>query len=195
MAKADSVDMCMKCALAVDMGILCPECGDGLTRLDSRAFQAVLIIRRRGWKPVKVKSKGIGKEKVVVVLFDGYSPGCGIHGEMKTRLEHGKAACVTIPWRSSSRFKNLLEWAEEVREPPSRVPFNRELCEKCHGQSDAKWLHGICDCPRAGLLDDEEAVGTIPREFGKGIPRNCLYIVEQTVTRDDVKEMFLQIMS
>ena len=190
----DNIDMCMKCAVAVEgLRMICPRCGGKLKRVDSMAFQAMVILRRKGYSPVEVKSRGIGKEKVVVVRFEGFSPGRGVHNEMKCTMEDGLAVCSTLSWNQrANRYETLLDWAREACNLERRVPYNRELCERCCEQPDEKWMHGICSCPAKGMIGSSKPGPFGDIEMRKLFPKKCLYLVEQTVTQEELEKDFLE---
>jgi len=183
MALFDHVDMCMSCGKSFEKTRFCPECDEKLTRVDPRAFQALVTLRGKGYRPVKVASRGISKDKTIVVFFEGYSPGMGVHGEMQIGFEDGMATCATKPW-GKGIWEKLAEWTLEASFAAYRVPFDRGLCKLCDEQDDAKWLNGVCRCPQGMLVMD--------REFHEGLPEKCLYLVEQTMTRESIEEKFLE---
>jgi len=176
----DSVDMCLACAVPVEGSRKCPECGGKLTRVDARAFQSVVVLTRKGYRVVRIRSLGTGKNKFLKLWFRGQSPGPGVHGEMKCTYDKGMPACETKPWEARDRFGKVKEWADEATELLARVPFNRDLCKRCARQDDARWYGGTCKCPMVPNMD-----------FEMGLPDKCTYLVEQQVTREDVKRNFL----
>ena len=189
-----TVDMCMNCAVAAEgTRMKCPLCGEGMARVDSRAFQAMVLLRRKGYRPVDVKKRGFGKEKSIVVRFKGFSPGTGVHGEMKLSMEDGLAVCSTKSWDARrGHYQRLLEYVEEAERLESRVPYNRDLCSQCQNQYDEKWMHGVCSCPRLGMPGSSKPGPFGDTDMRKLLPKKCLYLVEQTVTRDEIIKDFME---
>jgi len=185
MADLDWIDICPQCFVPVEGCRKCPQCGEKLKRIASLGFEMMRILRDKGWKPIEFKLTGYGKNRGVSVVFDGQSPGRGVHGEMRCQLtEEGLPVCTT--WRergSVGSYREAYEWAQEASTFRNNFPFNRSLCEMCTEQFDANWLHGNCMCPETepDVMSDGKAL----REFARGLPDRCLYLVEQTITRPE----------
>ena len=188
MAELDWIDICVGCMVPVEKSRRCPLCGADLRRICSLGFETMRTLRGKGYKPVSCKLHGFAKNKSVVVVFDGYSPGRGVHGEMRCQLDDdNRAVCST--WRERGKtesYRQAYEWAQEANPLSRNLPFNRELCEKCGLQDDVQWLHGTCQCPCAGLLDSDKPGSRGPHEFWKGFPDGCFYLAEQVMTRERV---------
>lgn len=181
----DSIDMCMSCGIAVEKGRKCPRCKAKLARVESRVFQAIMTLRDKGYVPVMVKRIGSSKSKAIKIWFDGYSAGCGVHGEMDVGFENDMPTCSTKPWSSREPYSLLVEWADEASSLERKVPFNRGLCKRCAKQKDDDWYAGICNCPVVSGVEQD-------LEFEHGIPEKCTYLTEQTVTAEGIKKEFLE---
>ena len=188
MADWDWIDVCLNCMTPVEKFRRCPLCEGKIKRISSLAFETLRMLRDKGYKPLSCRLLGFGKNKSVAVVFDGYSPGRGVHGEMHCQLDkENRAVCST--WRvkgGSQAYREAHEWSQETTPLKRNLPFNRELCCKCSEQHSVEWLHGVCQCPRAGLLGSEKPGATGPYEFERGLPHDCLYLAEQVMTRHKV---------
>jgi len=190
MADLDSIDVCLKCLTPVEGSWVCPTCGSKLKRMASLAFETVRILRGKGWNPISCKLSGYSGKKGVVVVFDGYSPGRGVHGEMRCQLDkENRPVCSTWRERSGvSAYREAYEWADEASTLRRNLPFNRMLCQQCAPQHDSVWFHGTVECPCAGLLGSSKPGATGPHEFERGFPEKCVYLAEQVMTRPEVAQ-------
>ncbi len=193
MADLYFIDVCFECLTPVERCRRCPVCGGNLKRICSFGFETMMILSNKGYKPISCRLLGYGRNKGVMLVFSGHSPGCGVHGEMKMQLdEENLAVCST--WKhnrdSTAAYRKAYEWSQEAMELKSALPFNRKLCSKCGPQHDVEWLHGVCQCPSAGLLGSDKHGATGPHEFGSGLPKACFYLAEQVMTRHEVARTF-----
>ncbi len=180
MADASTVIACPRCWIPTSTLLNCPDCGTKLRVVNSLSLAAMHILVQKGYKPIKCTTRGYGKGKKVAVVFEGMSPGPGVHHEMICDIERGRPVCITARWQGSSSmncFRAVHEWAFEVHHGPS-TKFNREMCERCAEQPDKLWLHGAVRCVACG--DDFDKMRQ--HEMNDGIPEKCVYAAEHVVT-------------
>lgn len=188
MADLDYIDICLECLIPVEGKRKCPNCNNKLTRIASLAFETMRILKDKGWKPTSCNLHGYGSNRTVSISFDGHTPSRGVHGEMRCQLnEKDGAVCST--WREKTTvgaYREAHEWADEASTFKHDLPFNLDLCSKCSVQHPVEWLHGICQCPCAGLVGSEKPGATGPYGFYRGFPEKCIYLAEQVMTRHKV---------
>ena len=184
MANLDFIDVCVDCFMPIEGLKRCPDCGGRTERINSLALEIIRTLKDKQYKPLSCCVLGYGNNKCVSVVFDGHSPGRGVHLEMNTQIDKdGRIACSTR-LGAGVLHSVVYEWAVEAPELSRALPFNRSFCEMCAPQSEVLWLGGVCNCP----CNAQSGRDTGDREFGHGFPERCPYLAEQVMTKHRVAE-------